>query len=159
MMEEKIEEKIEKKFVTSSGSKFSRNVEYKFDTKLNCMVPYLGEKFNLYEQIQLSKTQVDLDNIIKRARAGDTSVLHMRNGSFADVSDIPDNLNDLNSLHATIEEQFNALSPELRNLFGNSVESFGNSVANGSYNDTINNYVNALNSRTEVKKEEVTDNV
>ena len=148
-----VEEK--EKFVSNPGSHYKQDILYKFDVKANCMVPYLGDKYDLYEQIQLAKTQVDLDMIIKRAKAGDTSVLNVRQANYADVSNIPDNLNDLNDLYHGIDDNFNKLSQPIKDLFGNNIDVFASAVADGSYQDKISNYVKNLKNNNS----EVTDNV
>lgn len=142
---------------SSVGSGKSRHVEYKWSDKFNCMIPFMGDEFNLYEQIQLSKTSCDLDMIIKRAKAGDTSVLNVRAGSYADVSTIPDNLNDLNALHNRINDSFNNFPKEIKDLFGGKLDNFSNAVADGSYEKTINDYYTAINQNKQDK--EVKENV
>lgn len=144
-------EKIVEDFVTNPGSHYKQDILYKFDVKYNCMVPYYGDKYDLYEKIQLAKTQVDLDMIVKRAKAGDMSVLNVKVANYGDVSNIPDNMNDLNDLYRSIDSNFASLPGEIKNLFGNDVESFSKAVANGSYQDTINTYLASLNKKEEVK--------
>lgn len=146
-------EKVTEKYVSSSGSHFKQDIKYKFDVKSNCMVPYYGEKYDQYERIQLAKTQVDLDMIIKRAKAGDTSVLNVKQANYVDISKLPDNLNDLNDLYLSIDSNFNSLPKEIKNLFGDDVEVFSKAVSNGSYQDTINNYVSSFKKSIEDKKE------
>lgn len=146
-------EKVTEKYVSSSGSHIKQDIKYKFDVKANCMVPYYGEKYDQYERIQLAKTQVDLDMIIKRAKAGDTSVLNVKQANYVDISKLPDNLNDLNDLYHSIDSNFNSLPKEIKNLFGDDVEVFSKAVSNGSYQDTINNYVSSLIKSVENKKE------
>lgn len=136
---------------SNPGSHYKRDVCYKFDVKANYMVPYFGDKYDLYEQIQLAKSQVDLDMIIKRAKAGDTSVLNVNVANYGDISNIPDNMNDLNDLYRSIDSNFGSLPSQIKNLFANDVEVFSKAVANGSYQDTINNYLKALNEKKEVK--------
>lgn len=141
-----------KRLYSNPGTMYKQDIEYKYNDKLGYMEPFFGEKYNLYEKIQLAKSTVDLDMIIKRAKAGDMSVLNVRQANYADVSEIPDNINDLNALENSISDSFNKLDPNVRALFGNDVSAFANAVSNGSYIETINNYVSALNSKTEVKE-------
>lgn len=135
------------------GSHYKQDILYKFDVKSNCMVPYLGEKYDQYEKIQLAKTQVDLDTIIKRAKAGDTSVLNVNNANYGDISNMPDNLNDLNDLYRSIDSNFNSLPKEIRNLFGDDIEVFSKGVASGSYQKTINDYFSSLKVKNDVKND------
>ena len=137
-------EVVKDEFVSNPGSHYKQDILYKFDVKYNCMVPYYGDKYDLYEKIQLAKTQVDLDMIVKRAKAGDTSVLNVNLAHYGDISNIPDNMNDLNDLYRSIDSNFNSLPKDIQNLFGSDVEAFSKAVANGSYQDTINNYLSSL---------------
>ena len=136
------EEKL--KFTSNPGCRYKQDIKYKYDVKVNGMVPYLGEKYDMYEKIQLAKTQVDLDMIIKRAKAGDISVLNVNLEHYGDISSIPDNMNDLNDLYRSIDSNFNSLPKYIRSLFGDSVDSFAKAVSDGSYQDIINNFVSAL---------------
>lgn len=141
--------------VSNPGTHFKRDVCYKFDVTVDCMVPYFGEKYNQYEKVQLAKSQVDLDMIIKRARSGDLSVLNVRQAHYGDISNMPDNLNDLNNLYHSIDSNFGSLPKEIKSLFGNDIEVFSKAVASGSYQETINNYFSNLAKAKELKSKEV----
>ena len=141
--------------ISNPGTHFKRDVLYKFDVAVNCMVPYFGEKYDQYEKTQLAKSQVDLDMIIKRAKAGDLSVLNVKQAHYGDVSTMPDNLNDLNDLYHSIDSNFSNLPKVIKNLFSDDVEVFSKAVASGTYKDTINNYINSLKAKVDVKDEEV----
>lgn len=141
MSEARIDENI---FCSNVGSHFRQDVCYKWSEKDNCMIPYFGDKYSLYDKIQLAKSQVDIDMILKRAKAGDTSVLHVRNEYYGDISDIPDNMNDLHQLNESISKSFDTLDPNIKALFNNDLGVFSQAVANGSFNDTINSYLESL---------------
>lgn len=145
---------VKDEFISNPGSHFKQDILYKYDVKCNYMVPYFGDKYDLYEKIQLAKSQVDLDMIIKRAKAGDTSVLNVNVAHYGDISNIPNNMNDLNDLYRSIDSSFNSLPKEIKVLFGSDVEVFSSAVANGSYQDTINNFLNTLKKSDEKKEGE-----
>lgn len=131
----------ETKFISSSGSKFYVPIEYVYDEKVNCFIPKDGKKINRYEMIQASKPSCDINYIVKRALAGDATALNVKVPTYADVSEMPDNLNDLHNLNTIAINQFYKLDPNLRKAFNNDVNVFASALDDGSYNDVIANFV------------------
>lgn len=147
MQNESIKEEIG---VSSIGSQFYTPIEYIYDEKCKFMVPKFGKAVNRYEMIQASKPSCDINYIVKRALAGDMTSLNVKVPTYADVSDMPDNLNDLHSLNTEAINSFYKLDPNIRKLFNNNVDSFIEAVNNGTYSQIISD---ALNVSEEVKEE------
>lgn len=64
------------------------------------------------------KKYADIDNIIKRALGGDTSV-YRSGGRNADISDMPDNLQDALNQQISAASLFDALTDDAKRHFGN----------------------------------------
>ena len=124
--------------VSSSGSRYYYQVKYKYDEESKCHVPYFDKPLNMFEMIQASKSSVDINTIVKRAQVGDLAVLHLGEKPYGDVSNIPDNLNDLNEMNLQAVNQFISLDPSIRILFDNDVNKFSKAIEDGTYIDTIN---------------------
>lgn len=137
--------------VSSSGSRYFTPIEYKYDEEAKCHVPVNGKKIDRYAMIQASKPTCDINYIYNRAKAGDLSVLNMQVPTYADVSEVPNNLNDLHQMNVEAINGFYKLDPAIRNLFNNDVDYFIESMNNGKVNDIIKA---GLTPAKEEKKEE-----
>lgn len=135
--------------VSSSGSPYYTPIEYVYDNDVKCMVPVFGKPLNRYEMIQACKPSCDINYIVQRALAGDQSVLNVRQESYGDISEIPDNLNDLQAMQKDAINSFDTLDPSIKVLFNNNVDTFIEALNNGTYQNII---VNGL--KKEEKKEE-----
>lgn len=130
--------------VSSSGSKDYYQVKYKYSEKDKCFIPYFDKPINLYEKIQASKASVDINTIVNRATLGDVTVLNVGKPTYTDISNIPDNLNDLNHMNLESLNSFAKLDPSIKAVFDNDVNKFISAMQDGSYADKI---VNALNAK------------
>lgn len=139
--------------VSSSGSRFYVPIEYYYDEDVKCMCPKFGKPLDRYEMIQACKPSCDINYIVSRALAGDQSVLHVNEESYADISDIPDNLNDLQAMQKDAISSFDSLDPKIKVLFDNNVDKFIDALNDGSYQQIIANSLNKKEEK-EVKKEE-----
>lgn len=134
-------EVVTSQFVSSSGNQYYTPIEYEYSEENKCFIPKLGKKINRYEMIQASKPSCDINYIVKRALAGDATALNVKVPTYADVSEMPDNLNDLHNLNTNAINQFYQLDPNLRKAFNNNVDVFAASLENGTFNDVIANFV------------------
>jgi len=139
------EKEIKEEFVSSSGSPYYTPVDYKYSEDDKCFIPIQGKTINRYEMIQASTPATDINYIVKRALAGDITALHVNNSTYADISDIPDNLNDMHNLVNIGINGFYKMSKEFRDIFDNDFEKFSEAVNDNSYIDTINKYVDSKN--------------
>ena len=78
---------------------------------------------NLYEKIQLSADDCNIENILARAGQGDLTAF---TGSkiYADVTDAPKNLADAQRKIQTIQNEFNSLPIEVRAKYNHSVSEY-----------------------------------
>lgn len=78
---------------------------------------------NLYEKIQLSADDCNIENILARAGQGDLTAF---TGSkiYADVTDAPKNLADAQRKIQAIQNEFNSLPIEVRAKYNHSVSEY-----------------------------------
>ena len=76
-----------------------------------------AEKVNIQERIDSFYEDVDLYHILARvAVTGDVSPLNVKTGFYADISNIPNNYNDINVYYKNLSSEFNKLDPKLKEL-------------------------------------------
>lgn len=131
--------------VSSSGCSIYCPIDYEYSEKEKCMIPVFNRKLDRYKMIQASKNATDISAILARAKAGDISVLHVRDEVYADVSNVPDNINDVHALNIEALNGWSKLDPNLKKLFDNDYNKFSEAIENGSYVDVINNALKVEN--------------
>lgn len=114
--------KHEHKIYSPNGSPIENEYSYKIDSFGRKILHKSGET-NLYEKIQASLEDTKIENIIKRAVAGDTSMLRP-DGIYADLTEMPNNLIEARQAIQELENTWYGLSQKLRNKYNNSVEDF-----------------------------------
>lgn len=155
-----IENEKENFVVSSSGTKYYTPIEYVYDEGCKTYVPKEGKKLNRFEMIQASAPSCDINVIMKRAMAGDVTILTAMEkganfeGNYSDISEIPDNINDINQLNVQAMNSFYQMDPNIRKLFDNDYTKFAEAYSNGTWVDVIKNAMNVPtdNSNTEVKE-------
>ena len=133
--------KKKEEFYSSVGSKYFTPIEYKYSEDDKCFIPAFGKPINRYEMIQASKPATDINIIVKRAIAGDLSGLNVRVPNYVDISNVPDNLNDLHAFNNMSIDSFKKLDPKIQKLFNNNVDNFIEAINNGSYQQIISNAI------------------
>lgn len=141
------------KCISSSGTPIYQPVDYEYSEFDKCMVPVYNKKLDRYKMIQASKNATDISAILARAKAGDVSVLHVRDEVYADVSNVPDNINDVHALNIEVLNGWSKLDPNLKKLFDNDYNKFTEAIENGSYIDVINNALKVDNDKNNESEE------
>lgn len=78
----------------------------------------------IYEMIQASREQTEIDRIVKRALQGDTSVLSAVEGQYVDITGAPQSLAHAQQIIINAKRDFDLLDPETKKKFDNNVEVF-----------------------------------
>lgn len=78
----------------------------------------------IYEMIQASREQCEIERIVKRAMQGDLSVLNAMDGQYIDITGAPASLAHAQQIIINAKEQFNKLDKETKKKFDNNVEIF-----------------------------------
>lgn len=115
-------EKIE----TPTGKPIKNEYGYEIDSYGRKVLVKTGET-NLYKEIQMNLESTQIENILQRTAAGDTSMLRP-DGIYADLTEMPSNLIEARASIQKLENTWNGLTQELRNKYNNSIEDFINSA-------------------------------
>lgn len=81
-------------------------------------------KINIYEKIQASAEQSDVNNIVRRAKAGDPTALNQVKGEYMNVLGAPKNLREAQQFVINAERQFNSLPLEVKKSFDNNAKKY-----------------------------------
>lgn len=79
---------------------------------------------DLYAQIQSWRDECDINILMAKFTNGDRTALMQRVGAFLDLSQIPDNFNDMLNLTTTAGAVFDSLPVEVKEAFGNNLNNF-----------------------------------
>lgn len=78
----------------------------------------------IYEMIQASREQTEIDRIVKRALQGDESVLSAVQGQYLDITGAPKSLAHAQQIIINAKNDFDKLDTETKKKFDNNVEVF-----------------------------------
>ena len=99
---------------------YARNEKGEFlnDSPYPKLVP--GEKVNIQERIDSFFEDVDLYSLLAKVGAtGDTSYLDKKRGFYSDVSNIPNNYNEINSYYKNLASSFSKLPDPIKEMIKN----------------------------------------
>lgn len=78
----------------------------------------------IYEMIQASREQTEIERIVKRALNGDESVLNTIEGQYIDITGAPQSLAHAQQIIINAKNDFDKLDTETKKKFDNNVEIF-----------------------------------
>lgn len=90
--------------------------------------------------IEGSKEETMIDNIIQRFNNGDLTVLQRKQGFYADVTNMPGSLAEAQNMLIHLENNFNSLPVEDKQLFDNSFDKYVAEVSKMSASDFIEKF-------------------
>lgn len=79
---------------------------------------------DLYSQIQSWRDECDINILMAKFTNGDRTALMQRVGAYLDLTQIPDNFNDMLNLTTQASSVFDSLPVEVKEVFGNNVNNF-----------------------------------
>lgn len=130
-------------FVSESGSPYLDQYAFDFDEKgevKRTTLHKIDDPINVYERIQADYPSTDINLLMQKFDLGDSSALNVREGVYADVSKMPSNMAELFAKVQEGEKLFNALPPEVKQLFDNSSEEFWYEYGSKEFNEKIDEY-------------------
>ena len=74
---------------------------------------------NVYEKIQVAAKGMDIYSILDRCSRGLIGDISFNQSEFVDVAGYPKDIIEVHQTMKAAEKEFNDVSPELKNLFGN----------------------------------------
>lgn len=81
-------------------------------------------KINIYERIQASAEQSDVNNIVRRAKAGDKTALMQVRGEYMNVVGAPKDLREAQEFCIRAERQFEKLPIDVKKAFDNNPKKY-----------------------------------
>lgn len=93
--------------------------------------------YPIYDIIQASKEETEVERIIKRAMEGDPSVLNAMNGVYADITDAPKSLAQAQQMIIDAKNEFKNLPKEIREKFENNDEIYIASMGSKEWLDNM----------------------
>lgn len=78
----------------------------------------------IYDLIQASREQCEIEKIIKRAVEGDYNALNLRNGVYMDITDCPNTLAQAQQMIIDLKERFDDLPKEIKSKFNFNAEEY-----------------------------------
>lgn len=121
---------------TNPGSRFVEEYDSYYDKDGNLCLKVTG-KHDIYLDTQADASSCDINVLIAKYKAGDTTALNRVQGIYTDVSGFPDNIADVYNLIQDAQEHFEALDPEIKAKFDNTFEKFLFSVGTADFNDKL----------------------
>lgn len=79
---------------------------------------------NIYEMIQLSKDECDINKILQRLSMGDMNALNQRDVAYVDATTLPKSLMEAENLRLRATDEFYKMPLEIRREFNNSPEQY-----------------------------------
>lgn len=132
-----------KEFISESGSPYLDQYEFDFDEKGDVKRSTLhktDKPINVYNRIQADYESCDINAIMRRFALGDTSALNVKEGIYVDVTKMPKNFAELFDRINECQSVFDALDPEVKQLFNNSYEEFWYEFGSDDFNKKIDEY-------------------
>lgn len=114
--------------VNPSGDSVVQEYELEYSPK---GVPYLVPTgtYDLYDVIQSFRDECDLGKIFQRYANGDVMALNKRQGVYADISEMPQDIFSAASLIERVEAIYNGLSEDVRTRIGSFEDFLANPLA------------------------------
>lgn len=105
-----------------TGSEYDKQYQIRYSADGSRTLRHVGDT-NRYAVVQSHKEETLIENILARATL-DPSVLMQRVGSYGDATVLPKSLMEMKNMVIRITADFNALDPDIKAKFGNSVDKF-----------------------------------
>lgn len=112
---------------TDAGSRYKTEYIIELDKDGKKQLKAVG-KTNVYEIIQESLEETKIENIIRRATLGDTSVLEKLSGQFMDISEMPKTFMEMQNMIIKARQEFDKLPLEIKKNFDFSAEQYINEL-------------------------------
>lgn len=106
-----------------NGSPTEPEYTMTIDEKGHKILKKTGET-NTYNLIQESLEQTKIENILRRAEAGDPFAINVKNGQYLDVTDVPNTLAEAQNFVIKASQEFEKLPIDIRRKFDMSPEKY-----------------------------------
>lgn len=121
---------------SNPGSMIKEERGPELDKYGNKVIVRKGE-INLYQYIQSWRDTCDINILMAKFVNGDKTALMQKVGAYLDISDIPDNFNDMLNLTTKAQSVFDQLPIEIKQQFGNNVNNFLSNTKSEEFKDLM----------------------
>lgn len=105
-----------------SGRRYQNEYGYKINAVGQKVLEKKGE-IDLYEQIQMSLEETKIENILKRASAGDTTVFRP-DGMYMDITQLPNNLIEARQAMQNLENLWGEVPNDIKAKYNYDLDLF-----------------------------------
>ena len=95
-------------------------------------------QMNLYAYIQSWADECDINILMAKFTNGDRTALMQRVGEYLDLSNIPDNFNDMLNITTKAGAVFDSLPTDVKKIFGNNVNNFLSNSQTEEFRELLN---------------------
>lgn len=118
---------LHERHITAPGEAVVATYSPEYDKSGALQLVQDGEH-NLYEEIQSHRDSTDLSLILNRYFNGDPTALSRVQGTYMDVTGLPDNIHEAMTLVDNARRDFDTLPPDIKQLFDNDANQFLSSL-------------------------------
>ncbi|QCS36552.1 minor capsid protein [Capybara microvirus Cap3_SP_450] len=123
-------------FKSEPGSRYAKKYEITIDEHGHKTLEHIGET-DQYAKIQSYLEETKIENILKRAEAGDRSALEAAIGRYEDMTEAPKTLAEAQNLMVALENEFKSLDINTRAKFDHSLEVYINKYGSEPWMEAI----------------------
>lgn len=113
-----------KRHISPTGEREEYRHEEYIDLDGRRSIVLSKEPTPIYDLIQASREQCEIERIVRRATMGDYSALNAIEGVYADVTDAPSSLAQAQQIMLNAQKEFAKLPKDIREKFENNYEIF-----------------------------------
>lgn len=142
-----------KSFPSPSGSRYRKSYVKSIEGGKSSLIENGVE--DVYDSIQKAALGVTIEDLIRRARNGDTTAIGEPLDSYMDLSNAPKDLLEAHEMIKGMKNSFYGLPADVRAKYGNSFDSFLDAVNNGTvYGDlaAVNSSSSPASPAAEIKE-------
>lgn len=118
---------IQKRFFSSPGNRFRKNYIRQGSKLIENGIE------DVYDSIQKAANGNCIEDLIRRARGGDSAAIPAPVDSYGDVSGMPTDLLGMHDILTRCHDSFNSLSAEVKKSFNNDFDFYLKSLSDGSF--------------------------
>lgn len=112
------------KFVSDVGSPLLDQYQYEVNKKGIKQLVKTDKQKDVYSAIQADYDSTDINKLMAKFALGDASAINVREGFYADVTNMPTNMAEVFNMAENCKQYFEGFPAELKQMFNNSYTEF-----------------------------------
>lgn len=131
---------------------------FQYDKETGRKVLCKDKEIDFQDEIQMFERDCNIYNVINRYCYGDLNALNQVQSTFVDMTVVPKTMMDALNISLKMQNQFNALKPEIRAEFNNDFSQFVASFSNGKIKGVFEKFAPKADNSSSTKESEVPEN-